>query len=482
MVMSSLINKLSGKERRKIRQAIISAYPNIAELRMMVDDELNCNLDSIAGDSNLEQVVFNLINTSEAQGWLEDLIRAAIKSNPGNSDLKVIAEKLLPDISLLKILKPFEHKYMKEMYEVYKAIYYESYSDNVWDNETPNNLNELLEKIIDIPNSNHEESILQFLVSFLIKTEKELTPIKDELIEWGELHYSNNFSQLLDKERNKIQQKEQEQKNKPSYLIVVLKPHLTDKELYFFQAWFIPNGEIGKFHPQTGQGYIPLTLEKEGYKKFEETKIANFLASCFNQICEHSTFSRGQTKIQFFLPYELLNQPIDNWKIPEDEDDIPSPIGREYNVILRLYKRLIKYKHTTEWKKKWDNLEKSHCSECFVSVDDYNCEELYEKLYQEVLKKSIACRLMKPPSGKILKYINKSAIPAALWIREELEKDYTQTELNQLFEFSMIELPEKIRDKRQDAAGDSDKRSHIGNHISLLWENPYILPPKIEYK
>ena len=87
--------KLSGDLRKKIRQAILGAYPSIAKLKMMVDDELGHNLDAIAGGSNLEVVVFNLIITAESQGWLEELIRAASNSNPGNLDLKDIAEKLL---------------------------------------------------------------------------------------------------------------------------------------------------------------------------------------------------------------------------------------------------------------------------------------------------------------------------------------------------------------------------------------------------
>ncbi|MEM7554252.1 MAG: effector-associated domain EAD1-containing protein [Cyanobacteria bacterium P01_A01_bin.84] len=93
------MTKLSGEQRKKLRQGLLSAYPSIAELKIMVDDELGHNLDVIAGGNNLQEVVFNLIKTSEAQGWLEDLIRAAIEANPGNSDLKAIAEELLSNTS-----------------------------------------------------------------------------------------------------------------------------------------------------------------------------------------------------------------------------------------------------------------------------------------------------------------------------------------------------------------------------------------------
>ncbi len=88
-----------GEQRQKLRIAILSAYPSIPKLKMMVDDGLGHNLDAIAGGSNLEEVVFNLIVTAESQGWLEKLIRRAIKSNPGNKELKVIAEELLSNSS-----------------------------------------------------------------------------------------------------------------------------------------------------------------------------------------------------------------------------------------------------------------------------------------------------------------------------------------------------------------------------------------------
>jgi hypothetical protein len=93
------MTKLSGEQRKKLRQGIISAYLSIPDLKMMVDDQLGHNLDAIAGGNNLEQVVYYLIIRAESQGWLKDLIRAASNSNPGNPDLQVIAEEFLSNSS-----------------------------------------------------------------------------------------------------------------------------------------------------------------------------------------------------------------------------------------------------------------------------------------------------------------------------------------------------------------------------------------------
>lgn len=118
-----------GEQRKKIRKAILSAYPTIPKLKMMVDDELGHNLDAIAGGSNLDEVVFNLIVTAESEGWLEQLIRRAINSNPGNKELKIISP---PNASggesnqLLKILIlaaiPDKLRLDREIREIREAI------------------------------------------------------------------------------------------------------------------------------------------------------------------------------------------------------------------------------------------------------------------------------------------------------------------------------------------------------------------------
>jgi hypothetical protein len=48
---------LAGSKRKKLRQAIINAYPSKAKLKMMVSDELEENLDAIAGGENLDEIV-----------------------------------------------------------------------------------------------------------------------------------------------------------------------------------------------------------------------------------------------------------------------------------------------------------------------------------------------------------------------------------------------------------------------------------------
>lgn len=79
---------LNGEQSKKLREAIISAYPSEADLEIMVGDELEENLLAIAGGNNLAQVVHSLIKWAKARGKLERLIIAAYETNSDNPELK----------------------------------------------------------------------------------------------------------------------------------------------------------------------------------------------------------------------------------------------------------------------------------------------------------------------------------------------------------------------------------------------------------
>ena len=89
--------KKRGQILKEFRNAILSAYPNKIDLEIMVSDELNENLDSISTGENIEQVVFKLIQWAESQSKLEQLVKAACKSNSGNQELQRISKELFPN-------------------------------------------------------------------------------------------------------------------------------------------------------------------------------------------------------------------------------------------------------------------------------------------------------------------------------------------------------------------------------------------------
>src|SRR5579883_845708 len=85
----------SPQQLKKLRDAIIEAFLSKSSLKQLLFFELNKNLDEIAPESNLQDVVFTLIQAARAEGWLGELVEAARKERPGNKGLQEIAQELL---------------------------------------------------------------------------------------------------------------------------------------------------------------------------------------------------------------------------------------------------------------------------------------------------------------------------------------------------------------------------------------------------
>jgi hypothetical protein len=84
--------KLSGKEARRLQEALVGAFSSRDDLAAMVRIRLGRSLDSIALTENLDETVFALIQLSKVQGWTASLLAAAIDSRPDNPSLREVAE------------------------------------------------------------------------------------------------------------------------------------------------------------------------------------------------------------------------------------------------------------------------------------------------------------------------------------------------------------------------------------------------------
>lgn len=97
---------INGEKRSQLHQAIISAYPTQSKLAMMVDFRLEESLATIAGEIDLNTVVFELITWAKAKGKLEKLIEGAYNENPNNPEL----ENFYLTVYRVKMLKKLEEE------------------------------------------------------------------------------------------------------------------------------------------------------------------------------------------------------------------------------------------------------------------------------------------------------------------------------------------------------------------------------------
>lgn len=82
---------LKGKQLEELRDALVSAFPNYDDLKMMMLFELNERLQKYVERGPMNRVATDLIEWAEAQGKLEALIAGARAKNPGNVALQRFA-------------------------------------------------------------------------------------------------------------------------------------------------------------------------------------------------------------------------------------------------------------------------------------------------------------------------------------------------------------------------------------------------------
>lgn len=86
--------RLSGSQYQLLVLAVLDAFPTRQRLAEMVRYQLGRQLDRLALGDDLEEIVFKLLRTAEAEGWLPEFVLGAVQSNPGNANLVEFAQGL----------------------------------------------------------------------------------------------------------------------------------------------------------------------------------------------------------------------------------------------------------------------------------------------------------------------------------------------------------------------------------------------------
>jgi hypothetical protein len=86
--------ELTGDQLRRLRDALVQAFPSETDLAQMVRYQLDEPLKPNIGGANLNEIVFNLIEWAIARGRLEQLITGARKENSNHPALTIIANEI----------------------------------------------------------------------------------------------------------------------------------------------------------------------------------------------------------------------------------------------------------------------------------------------------------------------------------------------------------------------------------------------------
>ncbi|MEM7133739.1 MAG: effector-associated domain EAD1-containing protein [Chloroflexota bacterium] len=85
--------ELSLSQRRELDEALRNAFTDFT-LRRMLSNRLDKRLDQISVGRNLSEIVFEIIENAEREGWIEELIRGAYLANRDNPKLSRFASEM----------------------------------------------------------------------------------------------------------------------------------------------------------------------------------------------------------------------------------------------------------------------------------------------------------------------------------------------------------------------------------------------------
>ncbi|MCA2723100.1 MAG: trypsin-like peptidase domain-containing protein [Microcystis sp. M048S1] len=359
-------------------------------------------------------------------------------------------------------------------------------------------------------------SWLEIFIVYLVIQLNSTDALAKLLKEWLK-KYQTKWEVLINTLENNLKQRSlniaQKSTDKNPCLFVSL---TEENKSLMLRAWIVK--DINNYHPtekapQKRGEYQSLT-PNEGISlgnHLQENELINHLKKFKRQsenICQSSL-----EKVQFFLPYRFIEKeikPIDLFSIDEVATATgcdPHHWGIDHEIIMRFSERItaenINNQQTYLWIKKcqlFRNIQQQNLTQILKCEEEI--KELIESNNQQtvIFKKPLANN---DHPNKILKYhkfnnvigsrltnlsqenslelknilaiLYETGIPLSLWIRPDANPELNcQEKLDPICQCPLEKLPEIIKNRRS-AAWLED--NHIGNHLSLLWDDYQLVPP-----
>lgn len=254
---------------------------------------------------------------------------------------------------------------------------------------------------------------------------------------------------------------------------------------YTMQGWYIEDMEVYRRDDYDYSGVENVDLPGSSDTDLPtfaadelEVQLRRLVKVCFDSGCE------WPESLQLFLPSELMGQPIDSWSAEPPEEGQTITFGTEHQegVFIRSDARLNNRRCSQKvLRQRWQLLKREGTGgEFFLPAHEDSCNTL-ERQFSDKRKQIFGLKLTCLPhpveKGRVKKngffdLLARLPIPAALWLRQAVPNSTCETVLDGVITAGRLaDIPETIRIKR---LADDDPE---GQHLSLLWDDPFLLPP-----
>lgn len=298
-----------------------------------------------------------------------------------------------------------------------------------------------------------------------------------------------NIAQGIRKVANSLSLKKNSNKNSlihPFSSLVILLEQTEKKGYYALYAWF-KNGNkpLSKIYPSLdydkGKGECERKAE---FKKHEIVSIIDNILNIHNidflEKKEKLAAHREQFTIEFFLPVQLLCEPIEQWELPSTK----RALGVDYKLVIRFCDFISSKNKTNSWLNDLQHFCQKHPNilqdinksgigwlEQFDPTNNHEHNELRRRLENEgklffVLHFSL--------DKKSFTSLIGLGIPFLFWTREcgENSEELLQQKFNEILCYckKLEELPIVLKTKRVEIVNDCMKnKTDIVCNLALFW-------------
>ncbi|MFD7405192.1 hypothetical protein ACFV7R_21480 [Streptomyces sp. NPDC059866] len=255
----------------------------------------------------------------------------------------------------------------------------------------------------------------------------------------------------------------------PAYLMIQFEPDRVEADRFYLSHWRQSDPE--GWHPVRGE---TVHLHRE--------ELPGAVERLIEEVEERWADLRQPVLLEFILPWELLNEPVEWWP-KESESDSPTPLALDYPVVVRSLERLQRAAWHRPWHNKWRQLRErpadSHPHWSRPEQDETYFFHLERELKED---RYAVCLVLSEPPGddsgtgrrEVLAGL-RAGVPAMVWHRSDCSDPSFQDAIGEILQDRGLgSLAERIGKWRKEALalGPDGWDQHVGRHLAILLDDP----------